>query len=229
MEGTSDPGIRKGVGRNGPVRSATPRSRGALPDRTTSADRQRGAGRATTRWCSNGTEGSGRGDTVRLRAGGTLRRVEGVARSGACLTPARGRTTPVARRSVRGSGFRRNAANLMTGCGMQQARGPLRGESRRGGAKPRGRNEAGRVVPSARWCLGATRGAGSGRALAVSVEGRNVTNPKRGRASIIRSGLRFRPALVARGPARVRTLRRRLERSTECRRRAVRRSDATPR
>jgi hypothetical protein len=34
----------------------------------------------TTRRCPNGTEGAGRGDTVRLRAGGTLRRVDGVAR-----------------------------------------------------------------------------------------------------------------------------------------------------
>jgi hypothetical protein len=40
----------------------------------------------------------------------------------------------------RGSGFRRNAANLMTGSGAQQTRELQRGESRRGGAKPRGRN-----------------------------------------------------------------------------------------
>jgi hypothetical protein len=50
---------------------------------------------------------------------------------------------------VRGSGFRRNAANPRTGSGMQQARGPSRGGNHRGGEKPRGWNEAGRVVPSA--------------------------------------------------------------------------------
>jgi hypothetical protein len=44
--------------------------------------------------------GIGRGDTVRLWAGGTLRRVNGVAGSEALLSSARWRTTPVARRSV---------------------------------------------------------------------------------------------------------------------------------
>jgi hypothetical protein len=48
-----------------------------------------------------------------------------------------------------GSGFQRNAANPRTGSGMQQARGPSRGGNHRGGEKPRGWNEAGRVVPSA--------------------------------------------------------------------------------
>jgi hypothetical protein len=75
---------------------------------------------------------------------------------------------------------------------MQQARGPPRGESRRGGAKPRGRNE---MLDG--WCrrpmalrsrrFRTSRGVrpGSGRAKDVSVEGRiQVANPRRGRASV---------------------------------------------
>lgn len=49
-----------------------------------------------------------------------------------------------------GRGKPGNAMNLMTGNGMQQARGRLRGENRRGGARPRGRNGSRRVAPSAR-------------------------------------------------------------------------------
>jgi hypothetical protein len=124
--------------------------------------------------------GTGRGDTVRLWAGGTLRRVEIASRGRGLPHPGCSRLAfgPVASPRKRcGQGVprervSRNATNPRTGSGMQQARGPSRGESRRGGEKPRGRNEAGRVVPSARRESGATRVPGSGRAEDVSVEGR---------------------------------------------------------
>jgi hypothetical protein len=140
MEGTSDPDARKGVrAQRTRSRSNASKSRAALGPcyfrRPATGSGERDHPRVSQRH-----GGNGRGDTVRLRARGTLRRVNGVARSEARLTPARRRTTPVARRRRRGSGFPRNAANLMTGCGTQQAREPSRGESRRGGAKPRGRN-----------------------------------------------------------------------------------------
>lgn len=41
----------------------------------------------------------------------------------------------------------RNVANPRTGCGMQQARGPRCGGSRRSGAKPQGRNATSGVAP----------------------------------------------------------------------------------
>jgi hypothetical protein len=93
--------------------------------------------------------GCGRGE---LFVGSTRRGNE------ACLAPA-----PDPRPRGAGAGpwerVSRNAANPRTGSGMQQARGPSRGENRRGGAKPRGRNESwtgGAVGP---WLFGA---AGSG-------------------------------------------------------------------
>jgi hypothetical protein len=43
---------------------------------------------------SNGTEEAGRGDAVRLRTGGTLRRVDGVARSEARISPRHGCRPP---------------------------------------------------------------------------------------------------------------------------------------
>jgi hypothetical protein len=39
-----------------------------------------------------------------------------------------------------------NEANLKVGCGMQQARKPVGGENRRGGERPRGRNETSQVA-----------------------------------------------------------------------------------
>jgi hypothetical protein len=57
MEGTSDPGARKGAGRNGPVRRATPRSRGFLLADTSTADRQREADPG----CPSGKDSTARG------------------------------------------------------------------------------------------------------------------------------------------------------------------------
>jgi hypothetical protein len=91
---------------------------------------------------------------------------------------------------------------------MQQAHGPSRGESRRGGAKPRGRNGSwtgGAVGPKAE--PGQPGSAGSGRAEDVSVEGQQGHEPQermgpdRGRS--------FGSGPTARDPANVRTLRRR--------------------
>jgi hypothetical protein len=92
--------------------------------------------------------GTGRGDTVRLWAGGTLRRVEIASRGRGlphpgCSRLAFGLVASPRKRCGQGvprERVSRNAANLRTGCGMQQARGPSRRENRRGGAKPRGRN-----------------------------------------------------------------------------------------
>jgi hypothetical protein len=57
MEGTSVPGARKGAGRNGPVRRATPRSRGFLLADTSTADRQREADPG----CPSGKDSTARG------------------------------------------------------------------------------------------------------------------------------------------------------------------------
>jgi hypothetical protein len=131
------------------------------------------------------------------------------------LTPARIADHPRVASSVnQGSGFQRNAANPTTGSGMQQARKPSRGENRRGGAKPRGRNEAGRVVPSARWEHTGNRSA----FLEVDAQrscrwrGSQVTNPRRGRAHGARSDASASGRLRREGPAAVRTLHRRCTR-----------------
>jgi hypothetical protein len=50
MEGTSVPGARKGAGRNGPVRRATPRSRGFHTSDVPFADQQWGAWSVTVGW-----------------------------------------------------------------------------------------------------------------------------------------------------------------------------------
>jgi hypothetical protein len=65
----------------------------------------------------------------------------------------------------------RNAANPRTGCRVQQTCEPSRGESRRGGEKPRGRNRTSRLVASGPKVDSST---GSVRAADVSVEGRTA-------------------------------------------------------
>jgi len=82
-------------------------------------------------------EGNDRGDAERLSTGNILRGVRVALRgsrndSGPPSSACRVRRT----RNVRA----RNAANLMTGSGMQQARKPPGGGTRRSGAKPHGRN-----------------------------------------------------------------------------------------
>jgi len=128
----------------------------------------------------------------------------------------------------------------MTGSGMQQARKPSRGENRRGGAKPRGRNEAGRVVPSARWqCRGNPVLPGCGRAEVTSVEGRSGHEPQERQGLWRPLGASAPVGSAARDPAAVRTLRRRMhsrgqprgcgETVRECRRRMACHPEATPR
>jgi hypothetical protein len=210
MEGTSDPGARKGAGRNGLVRGATPRSRGSLSDRATSADRQREAGSVTTRERCNGTEGAGRGDTVRLRARGTLRRVDGVARSEARLSrklssdhPGGSATVPWERVSVkRGEPHDR----------QRGATNP-RALARR---KPSGWCETTRAERELDgWCRrpegvsGQLGALGCERAWVMSVEGQAGREPQERMGLGPRSALRRSVGVVARGPARVRTLRRR--------------------
>jgi len=68
------------------------------------------------------------------------------------------RSTPLRWRWVAGVG---NAADPMAGFGMQQARRLECGASRRGGERPRGRNEIWRLAPSGR--RKAATSAGSGR------------------------------------------------------------------
>jgi len=65
----------------------------------------------------------------------------------------------------------RNAANPRTGCRVQQTCEPSRGENRRGGEKPRGRNGTSKLVASRPMVASVT---GSGRAADVSVEGRRA-------------------------------------------------------
>jgi hypothetical protein len=66
--------------------------------------------------------------------------------------------------------FERNAMNPRIGSGMQQARNSPRGENRRGGAKPRGRNE--NPSRQARIRNPTETSGGSGRVEVVSMEGR---------------------------------------------------------
>jgi hypothetical protein len=77
-------------------------------------------------------------------------------------------------KSVAGSAQARNAANPMTGSGMQQARDLRSGGNRRGGAKPRGRNgiprqaasgpnRAGSNADTGEWTLGRRVGGGESR------------------------------------------------------------------
>jgi hypothetical protein len=113
-------------------------------------------------------EGKGRGDTVRLRSGGILRGVRSVAGKGRSAWQQEDRTG--------------NAANPTIGSGMQQARDSRTprgvvlltekggGASRRGGAKPRGRNGTPGLVgqgPKVRW----RHRAGSGRRRACRWRG----------------------------------------------------------
>lgn len=99
-----------------------------------------------------------------------------------------------------GRGKPGNATNLMTGNGMQQARGRLRGENRRGGARPRGRNGSRRVAPSARRRASTSascplfggrhrgrRPAGSGRANESTVEGGPRTPERQERSAFERA------------------------------------------
>lgn len=110
-------------------------------------------------------EGIGCGDAARLRVRGILR---GVQAQGERRRPTR-RTARLLRRQGRTVREReaRNPANLKTGSGMQQARERRCGESRRGGAKPRGRNGSGRWEPAAR-----RHGARSGPGVDASAERR---------------------------------------------------------
>jgi len=99
-----------------------------------------------------------------------------------------------------GRGKPGNATNLMTGNGMQQARGRLRGANRRGGARPRGRNRSRRVAPSARreasssMCVSSSSedGApsstrtGSGHAF-EAVRWRGTNEPQKGRSAALSS------------------------------------------
>jgi hypothetical protein len=110
-----------------------------------------------------------------------------------------------------------NAANPRTGSGMQQARGPSRGESRRGGAKPRGRN--GRQDGWCRRPQGSSEPPVSGPHRGPVREwtrggdvggGAEVTNPRRGRVPVAPFGASVPVGGTARGPANVRTLRRRV-------------------
>jgi hypothetical protein len=162
--------------------------------------------------------GTGRGDTVRLWAGGTLRRVEIASRGRGlphpgCSRLAFGLVASPRKRCGQGvprERVSRNAANLRTGCGMQQARGPSRRENRRGGAKPRGRNGSwtgGAVGPkgargnsgSWEWMRAGCVGGGADRSRTPG----EVGSRSRGRS--FGSG-----RCAARGPAVVRTLRRRV-------------------
>ena len=65
----------------------------------------------------------------------------------------------------------RNAANPRAGCRAQQTCEPTRGESRRGGEKPRGRNGIPELVAPGPKVAPVT---GSGRAAVMSVEGRRA-------------------------------------------------------
>jgi hypothetical protein len=144
MGGAGDPEPATVTDRNGPAGGATPWSRG--PERV-----QR-------------HEGNGRGDAVRLPAGSN---------------PSKG-----ANRAARSAGdaqFREElgAADAKRGEPHDRERDatsphPPRGGSRRGGAKPRGRNE----MP-APGSVGPTRAQawGSGRAAGQAVEGREAHEP----------------------------------------------------
>lgn len=147
-----------GGGRNGPDSGARPRGRGS-PRSTGNGVVRRSNGEgatATATWC-----GCGRGEFF-----------EGCeTRRGKC---------PVAPNPLHfvqyrfGRSMAGNAANLMTGSGMQQARNLPSGGSRRGGAKPRGRNRIPRLaasgpnrvgsnVDSGEWTLGRDVGGGGSR------------------------------------------------------------------
>jgi hypothetical protein len=79
-----------------------------------------------------------------------------------------------------GARKRRNAMDLMVGCGMQQAREPCCGGSRRGGEEPRGRNRSRRVAPlDQRTRFGVS---GSGHSKGRTTERRQTC--KRGRSAV---------------------------------------------
>lgn len=86
------------------------------------------------------TASADRGDMDRLLTRETLRRVDALRgdwpRSPGSL-------------GCRGDGVSRNAVNLMTGCGMQQAHEVTRGASRQGGENPRRRNTRSGWYPAA--------------------------------------------------------------------------------
>lgn len=128
----------------------------------------------------NGKRAAGRGDAVRLRSRGILRRV----------SASRGRrpyaTVAFGQRGMREAGKRDEPHGR-----NRDATGPCpaRGGNRRGGERPRGRNGSRRVAPSARWNEpGALRRhrivSGSGRAHGIRRRGE--TNPKRGRSTALR-------------------------------------------
>jgi len=94
------------------------------------------------RRAANGKRCKGRSDAARLL-------MEGNSSKGVSLRLGEGGHDSVVLRDSRG-GAARNGSNPMAGSGMQQARDPVCGESRRGGEKPRGRNVIWRVEPSDR-------------------------------------------------------------------------------
>jgi len=107
-------------------------------DPPTLADHPTGNGgmRATAVAAGERQEGNGRGDAVRLSTEISSRGTK--VRCGEAVI------------STFGSANGGNVANLMTGSGMQQARSLSSGGSRRGGAKPRGRNVTSRGDPWSR-------------------------------------------------------------------------------
>jgi len=127
---------------------------------------------------SGGVGGNGKGATATVTwcGCGRVESFEGceqASRGGASALPPPARGLRTAGWTV-GNPGQRNATNPMTGSGMQQARAPPSGGSRRGGAKPRGRNgisEAGASGPirltrqggTVEWTLGG-----------MSVEGRTA-------------------------------------------------------
>jgi hypothetical protein len=132
-------------------------------------DHPRGASRhgGNRPWRHGTAAGGGNSSKGRMRRG-----------KRACLAPISSTDRlRVARVSGRWEQVAGNAANLKTGSGVQQTRRPGRGESRRGGEKPRGRNWTGRVVPSVPMVSGQP-GAGCGRDLVRTVEGHQSRTPR---------------------------------------------------
>jgi len=131
----------------------------------TRADPERLHGRATARGQK------GRGDAEPAAGEDELRRE--IRTAGTVLVHPEGATS-----NRRAGGERpENAVNPRVGSGMQQAHGRLHGGTRRGGARPRGRNET-----SWRGCHGAEgrrEPSGSGRADGMSTEGRSESQERR--------------------------------------------------
>jgi len=134
----------------------------------TRADPERLHGRATARGQK------GRGDAVPAAGEDRLRRESSHCGDG-LGSPGR-RVEQSASRGERP----RNAVNPRVGSGMQQAHGRMHGGTRRGGARPRGRNET-----SWRGCHGAEgRREPSGSGRADGCRRRGEANPRRGGAGL---------------------------------------------